>query len=82
MNIIAKPLINDIVKFGLNNFNIEFLKTENRKELETKLIKETLNLYNIKSNPNSIENKYKKGGYYILGNLKFKTKDDIIKYNR
>jgi len=77
-----RDLHKDIVLYGLSDFTIEFIKTEEHIEMEKNLIiNSKTELYNIEFNKNAKKLLPKKR-QYIIGNKNFDTKKEIFAYNR
>ncbi len=81
LNISNKQLKEDVINFGVKNFDIEIIKTNNRKVNEKILIDNYIkNCYNINFTDKKLNFKRKKE--YNIGNFKFKTKKEIKNYCR
>jgi hypothetical protein len=71
-----KELEIDLIKNGLINFSIEFIETQNRKDLERDLIeKYNNNCYNIIFTDKNIP--FQKAKKYSIGNKQFNSKKEI-----
>jgi hypothetical protein len=75
-----KELKNDFIKYGLVNFDIEFIPSNNRKELEKKYILEyNDNCYNILFTTKNIISSRRQ---YKIGQFNFKSKKEIKEFCR
>lgn len=76
-----KELTKDFKLYGFLNFEIEFIQTPKRKELEKELINKIDDTYNITYTKKEKKKSTKKEKY-IIGGIEFKSKKEITEFIR